>query len=123
MIAGACLLFGCVAGVGIGGAETAKPVAAPSSVAPTVTVTETATVRPVEATPSEPVVTPSPRPTQKAKPTPRPKPRKTARPAPRTDPRFPTCTAAKAAGYGHYRVGEPEYSWYEDRDRDGVVCE
>ncbi len=40
------------------------------------------------------------------------------------DPRFITCTAAKAAGYGpYYRGRDPEYSWYTDRDHDGVVCE
>lgn len=41
-----------------------------------------------------------------------------------TDPRFDTCKEALAAGYGNYRQGEdPEYSWYQDRDGDGVVCE
>ena len=45
-------------------------------------------------------------------------------PAPSTaaglDPRFPTCTAAKSAGYGPYVRGvDPEYPWYEDRDGDG----
>lgn len=40
------------------------------------------------------------------------------------DPRFPTCTEAKAAGYGPYRRGvDPEYYWYEDRDQDGIDCE
>jgi hypothetical protein len=40
------------------------------------------------------------------------------------DPRFDTCTEAKAHGYGPYRRGhDPEYSWYEDRDGDGIVCE
>lgn len=41
-----------------------------------------------------------------------------------TDPRFGTCTDAKAHGYGPYYQGrDTEYSWYEDRDSDGVVCE
>ncbi|HUR73636.1 MAG TPA: DUF1524 domain-containing protein [Sporichthya sp.] len=41
-----------------------------------------------------------------------------------TDPRFPYCTDAKAAGYGPYTQGvDPEYDWYRDADRDGVVCE
>jgi hypothetical protein len=41
-----------------------------------------------------------------------------------TDPRFETCRAAKAAGYGPYASGQdPEYEWYQDRDRDGLVCE
>jgi hypothetical protein len=40
------------------------------------------------------------------------------------DPHFGTCTEAKAHGYGpYYRGRDPEYSWYEDRDGDGVVCE
>jgi hypothetical protein len=41
-----------------------------------------------------------------------------------TDPRFSTCTEAKSHGYGPYYQGrDPEYSWYEDRDHDGIVCE
>jgi hypothetical protein len=45
-------------------------------------------------------------------------------PAAKNDPRFPTCAAANAAGYGpYYRGTDPEYSWYIDRDGDGVVCE
>ena len=40
-----------------------------------------------------------------------------------TDPRFATCREAKANGYGPYSRGEPEYSWYDDRDQDDVVCE
>lgn len=40
------------------------------------------------------------------------------------DPRFPTCAAAKAAGYGpYYRDRDPEYYWYRDADKDGIVCE
>jgi hypothetical protein len=41
-----------------------------------------------------------------------------------TDPRFATCKAAKAAGFGPYQTGQdPEYEWYRDADRDGIVCE
>lgn len=40
-----------------------------------------------------------------------------------TDPRFDTCKDAKSAGYGPYSSDDPEYSWYEDRDGDGEVCE
>ncbi|MFI1993903.1 excalibur calcium-binding domain-containing protein [Actinoplanes sp. NPDC020271] len=41
-----------------------------------------------------------------------------------TDPRFGTCKAAKKAGYGPYTKGvDPEYAWYRDADKDGVVCE
>lgn len=45
-------------------------------------------------------------------------------PAPSTDPRFGTCSEANDAGYGPYRRGvDAEYSWYIDRDGDGIVCE
>ncbi|GID68388.1 hypothetical protein Acy02nite_62690 [Actinoplanes cyaneus] len=41
-----------------------------------------------------------------------------------TDPRYATCAAAKRAGHGPYTKGEdPEYAWYRDADKDGVVCE
>lgn len=40
-----------------------------------------------------------------------------------TDPRFPSCSAAKAAGFGPYVRGRAEYEWYRDGDGDGVVCE
>ena len=41
-----------------------------------------------------------------------------------TDPRFSTCAKANAAGYGDYVRGtDPEYAWYQDRDKDGVACE
>ncbi|MBD3784170.1 MAG: DUF1524 domain-containing protein [Micrococcales bacterium] len=57
-------------------------------------------------------------------PTPTTRPRTTTPPATTTDPRFPTCKAAKAAGYGPYRRGvDPEYGWYRDADSDGIVCE
>ncbi|NYG06276.1 hypothetical protein BJ986_000763 [Phycicoccus badiiscoriae] len=47
-----------------------------------------------------------------------------SKPSNGTDPRFGTCREAIAAGYGPYRRGvDPEYSWYQDRDHDGVVCE
>lgn len=40
------------------------------------------------------------------------------------DPRYSSCTKAKAAGYGPYHRGvDPEYSWYVDRDNDGIACE
>lgn len=40
------------------------------------------------------------------------------------DPRFATCLQAKAAGYGMYQKDrDPEYAWYRDLDRDGLVCE
>lgn len=41
-----------------------------------------------------------------------------------TDPRFGTCGEAIASGFGPYVKGkDAEYSWYIDRDKDGVVCE
>ena len=40
-----------------------------------------------------------------------------------TDPRYPTCKAAKAAGYGPYTSDQAEYGWYRDADHDGIVCE
>ena len=43
---------------------------------------------------------------------------------PSLDPRFNKCRDAKRKGYGPYRKGvDPEYWWYEDKDRDGVVCD
>lgn len=39
-----------------------------------------------------------------------------------SDPKFPTCTAAKKAGYGPYKKGSVEYTWYHDKDADGTVC-
>ncbi len=40
------------------------------------------------------------------------------------DPRFGTCKEAKAHGYGPYFAGvDPEYDWYRDADKDGIVCE
>lgn len=44
--------------------------------------------------------------------------------APATDPRFGTCAEARRNGYGSYVKGvDPEYDWYRDADKDGVVCE
>lgn len=40
------------------------------------------------------------------------------------DPRYSTCALAKAYGHGPYRRSlDPEYYWYVDRDKDGIVCE
>lgn len=40
------------------------------------------------------------------------------------DPDYGTCAAAKAAGRGPYVKGvDPEYAFYRDGDKDGVVCE
>lgn len=53
-----------------------------------------------------------------------PGPAGSGRTDPSVDPRFDTCTDAGAAGYGDYRrARDPEYSWYDDSDSDGRVCE
>lgn len=40
------------------------------------------------------------------------------------DPHFDSCSEAITAGFGAYQQGvDEEYAWYEDRDKDGVVCE
>ena len=40
------------------------------------------------------------------------------------DPRHGSCRQAIAAGLGPYVRGQdPEYDWYRDGDRDGIVCE
>lgn len=72
---------------------------------------------PAEPAPAPPApAEPEPAPAQ-----PEPAP---ADPAPATDPRFDTCKEANANGYGNYVRGQdPEYDWYKDRDKDGVVCE
>jgi len=69
------------------------------------------------ATPSTPS---SPTPAVSKSASPKPKPSKST---PKTDPKFSTCAKAKAAGYGPYHKGDPEFSWYRDNDGDGVVCE
>ena len=63
-------------------------------------------------------------------PTPAPEPTPAPSPAPPPDasagldPDFGSCTKAKAAGYGPYTQGvDEEYGWYQDRDKDGIVCE
>lgn len=49
---------------------------------------------------------------------------KAAQQAAASDPMFGTCGAANDAGYGNYVSGvDVEYSWYDDRDHDGRVCE
>lgn len=40
------------------------------------------------------------------------------------DPNYGTCSVVQANGAGPYYQGvDPEYDWYRDRDKDGVVCE
>lgn len=85
---------------------------------------------PDDTEPSDPAPT-STAPTSPATPTPSPAPTSvptgtpTAIPTPGvTDPRFSTCKEATRYGYGPYWRGiHPEYDWYRDADKDGVVCE
>lgn len=65
---------------------------------------------------SAPVPTVEPTPTTTAPPPP---------PPPEvTDPRFANCLQARARGFGPYVAGvDPEYSWYTDKDGDGIACE
>ncbi|WP_425423820.1 excalibur calcium-binding domain-containing protein [Spirillospora albida] len=82
----------------------------------TPTRTQAPTRRPTK-TSTRPTVRPTVRPTTK-------RPVRTTPPRPSTDPRFSTCAEANRAGFGPYHQGkDPEYSWYQDRDDDGVVCE
>jgi hypothetical protein len=54
-------------------------------------------------------------------PTPAPKP--TSQPG--TDPKFGSCAEAARNGFNgpYYQGVDPEYEWYQDRDKDGIVCE
>ena len=96
-------------------------------------------VQHVETTPSptevESTIEESPTPTASANPTPTPTQVVVATTVPEQpiveqpveaalDPRFRTCGDANASGFGDYISGvDPEYDWYMDRDRDGIVCE
>lgn len=63
---------------------------------------------------------PAPAPAPTPTPAPEPQPESSAG----LDPDFGTCTKAKAAGFGPYTRGvDEEYGWYQDRDKDGIVCE
>ncbi|PPK91957.1 excalibur calcium-binding domain-containing protein [Kineococcus xinjiangensis] len=96
----------------------------------------------LDTCPTEPVPTdttvPGPAPEGAVPPPPAPAPAEPAPPAPVApapaapapapgggeDPRYPSCKAAKAAGYGPYTRGvDPEYDWYKDGDSDGTNCE
>lgn len=61
----------------------------------------------------------APKPTQPKADAPKPKASANAK----NDPDMGTCGAATAAGYGPYHKGDVEYSYYQDRDGDGTVCE
>lgn len=71
-----------------------------------------------DAPPAAPI---APAPPRSAPPRPAPPPAPTGQ---STDPDYGTCKQAIAAGKGpYYRDRDPEYAYYNDRDRDGVVCE
>ncbi len=71
-----------------------------------------------------PTKRPAPTPTSTKRATPSPTPTPAPPPSSGTDPRFSTCAEANRNGYGpYYRGKDPEYSWYQDRDGDGIVCE
>ncbi|HEY6737460.1 MAG TPA: excalibur calcium-binding domain-containing protein [Actinopolymorphaceae bacterium] len=109
----------------------AEPVPAETVEVPGPTVTVTVPERrqsgPRESEPDQgPEREPEPkkRTKPKSEPKPEPEPESKPEPEPDTDPRFRTCGEANDHGYGPYVEGEdPEYDWYIDRDRDGVVCE
>ena len=74
----------------------------------------------VSASVTEQEPEPEPEPTPEPAPEPNPEPT----PEAELDPRFGSCTEARANGYSDYVAGvDPEYEWYQDRDKDGVVCE
>ena len=74
-----------------------------------------------------PVATQSPTPKPSATSSPKPtstSPQPTQTADTNLDQDYGTCKAAKAAGKGPYYKGiDPEYDWYQDRDKDGIVCE
>jgi hypothetical protein len=104
---------------------------AASTTTPRITPRPTTRPTPTSApTGTDPTSTPSTTPSTTAPSTTAPTTTPTAAPTTPTptstplDPRFPTCKAAKAAGYGpYYRGVDPEYYWYRDADSDGIVCE
>ncbi len=68
--------------------------------------------------------TPTSRATTKPTPKPSPKATSSGSSGAKLDPRFRTCGDANDAGYGPYFQGkDPEYEWYQDRDKDGAACE
>ena len=76
--------------------------------------------------PAQPAPEPAPAPAQPepAPAQPAPAPAQPEPVAPATDPQFGTCGEANDNGYGNYQQGvDPEYGWYQDRDKDGWVCE
>jgi hypothetical protein len=95
--------------------QSPPPAPAPESPTPGTEVTAAPRGVPVrQAVPPQQLPPPPPPPS----PTPSPPPT-----ADTVDPWFPSCDEANQNGYGPYlRDQDPEYYWYRDRNRDGVVC-
>lgn len=132
MLAGGLAALGCAAGAALiptsspdapGGAATERAVApVPTTAASSATEPEpSASASPAPDPTSAELTSPS----ATAKPPPRPSPStaRTSR-APSIDPRYDSCREARAHGYGPYYKGvDPEYYWYRDPNKDGVVCD
>ncbi|MFW6600053.1 excalibur calcium-binding domain-containing protein [Propionibacteriaceae bacterium Y2011] len=87
---------------------TTQPKPAPKTTAPKTTAPKTTAAKPPPARTTAPKPQPDVQPKTESK----------------TDPRFGTCKEAIRQGYGPYIQGkDPEYGWYRDRDKDGIVCE
>jgi micrococcal nuclease len=98
-----------------GVASQASPLTSPSQTPPPSASPGTASATPKATTTKPKPTSAKPKPTSA-------KPKPTA--APGLDPRYSTCKEAKSHGYGpYYRGTDPEYAWYTDRDKDGIVCE
>lgn len=81
---------------------------------------DTTIVKVQESQPVAPAPAPAPKPAPEAVPAPIPAPA----PANGSAVDYGTCAKAKAAGGGPYVRGtDPEYEFYRDSDKDGVVCE
>lgn len=130
MLAGGLALLGCSAVAAlIPGSSPDGPSAVTSEQALAPTAAGSSAIEPdpsasASPTPEPTSAQPTPASTT-AKPQPRPSPttaRSSAKPS--TDPRFDNCREARAHGYGPYYQGvDPEYAWYRDPNKDGVVCD
>lgn len=107
----------------------AKPAPKPTVTAkpkPTATAKPKPVAKPTATAKPKPKPTVTAKPKPVAKPTPKPAPKKTTAPksSSKTDPDMGTCVKAIAAGYGPYIKGvDPEYHFYFDKDKDGMVCD
>lgn len=128
LLAGLCLSGTLIAACG-GVAPEVRPPIEPTSLFPLSTTTSATTTTTTAVTTAEPSPPPPPPPPPPPKTPAPPPPRTTPKPPPpppppRTDRRYRTCKEAKAHGLGPYVLGvHPEYHWYRDADKDGIVCE